>query len=577
MKPLPELTASTVGPDTGLDTGSAASRAAPASPGVTTNIAGTARLVRLALRRDRAKLPIWLLGTTVLLAVSLSATREQYPTEADRLDVLRSAADSPALLLMRTAPTGAGTGALAMFQVLTPLAVLAGFMSTLAVVRHTRQNEETGRAEMIGATAVGRYAGLAAALGVAAGANLVLTALVALTLAGFGEPAAGSVAAGAAVGVTGLAFAAIAAVTAQVAQSARTANGIAATAIGAAFVVRGLGDALGRVGPSGYTVTSAWPSWLSPIGWATQVHPFAGDRWWVLAAPLMLTCAGVMTAFVLTAHRDVGMGMIAARPGPVRAAARLLSPLGLAWRLQRGTLLGRAAAVTVLGAGVGSLGGTVEDALADNEGAADTITSLSGGGGGDLIETFFAAMMALIGAMTAAFVIQVLLRPRTEETTGRAEVVLATATGRLRWFGGHLVIASAGAAGLLGLAGVSMGTVSGLVEGGLGGKITEQVAAAFGWLPPALVIGGLAVAVFGFAPRLTASLAWAGFTASLVLGQLGDLLNLPRTVRDLSPFSHVPALPATEATATPLVVLAAVAVALGTTGTILLRRRDVQA
>ncbi len=106
MKPLPELTASTVGPDTG----SAAGRAAPASPGVTTNIAGTARLVRLALRRDRAKLPIWLLGTTVLLAVSLSATREQYPTEADRLDVLRSAADSPALLLMRTAPTGAGTG-----------------------------------------------------------------------------------------------------------------------------------------------------------------------------------------------------------------------------------------------------------------------------------------------------------------------------------------------------------------------------------------------------------------------------------------------------------------------------------
>ncbi len=183
---------------------------------------------------------------------------------------------------------------------------------------------------MIGATAVGRYAGLAAALGVAAGANLVLTALVALTLAGFGEPAAGSVAAGAAVGVTGLAFAAIAAVTAQVAQSARTANGIAATAIGAAFVVRGLGDALGRVGPSGYTVTSAWPSWLSPIGWATRVHPFAGDRWWVLAAPLMLTCAGVMTAFVLTAHRDVGMGMIAARPGPVRAAARLLSPLA-AW------------------------------------------------------------------------------------------------------------------------------------------------------------------------------------------------------------------------------------------------------
>ena len=36
------------------------------------------------------------------------------------------------------------------------LAILAAVMSALTVVRHTRQNEETGRAELLGAGVVGR-------------------------------------------------------------------------------------------------------------------------------------------------------------------------------------------------------------------------------------------------------------------------------------------------------------------------------------------------------------------------------------------------------------------------------------
>ena len=41
-------------------------------------------------------------------------------------------------------------------------------MSILLVVRHTRADEETGRAELVGAGVVGRHAPLAAALVVAA-------------------------------------------------------------------------------------------------------------------------------------------------------------------------------------------------------------------------------------------------------------------------------------------------------------------------------------------------------------------------------------------------------------------------
>jgi ABC-2 type transport system permease protein len=537
-------------------------------------LTGTARLTRLAVRRDRVQLPIWILSTTLLAAISFSATNEQYPTEADRIMVLRTAVQTPALLMLRAAPTGASTGEMAMFQLMAFLAVLAGFMSTLAVVRHTRQNEETGRSEMIGATVVGRQASLTAALIVVVAANAVLAALIALVLAGNGEPVAGSVAAGLAVGAAGVAFAAFAAVAAQVAGSARGANGIAAALIGAAYLLRGLGDAFGEILPNGYAMTSAWPSWLSPIGWAMQVHPFAGERWWVLVLPLALFIGAVGLAFALTARRDVGMGLLAARPGPTRAEPGLLSPLGLAWRLQRGTLLGWTIAIAVTGVAVGSIGGAVEEGLGQNEGATKTINNLAGGGGGALIDSFFAAMMAIVGALVAGYLVQALLRLRAEESGGRAETVLATATSRLRWLGSHLTVAVAGAVILLGLAGASMGLVYGLSVGNVGGELAELTGAAFVQLPSALILAGFAVAVFGLVPRLTVGLAWLGFTLCLVLGQLGALLNLPKAVRDISPFSHVPALPAAEATATPLVVLSAVALALGAAGLMLFRRRN---
>lgn len=538
---------------------------------------GTARLTRLALRRDRVQLPIWILSTTLLAAVSISASTEQYPAEADRITVLRTAVETPALLMLRAAPTGASTGEMVVFSILPFLAVLAGFMSTLAVVRHTRQNEETGRSEMIGAMVVGRHASLTAALIVTVVANAVLAALVALVFAGNGEPAAGSVAASLAVGAAGVAFAAIAAVAGQITESSRGANGIAAAAIGAAYLVRGLGDAFGEVLPNGYTMTSAWPSWLSPIGWVMRVRPFAGEQWWVLALPLALFVAGVGLAFALTVRRDVGMGLIAARPGPTRADPGLLSPLGLAWRLQRGTLLGWAIAIAVFGVAIGSLGNAVEKGLGENAGATRTITNLGGGGGAALIDTFFAAMMAIIGASVAGYLVQALLRLRAEESGGRAEAVLATATSRLRWLGSHLVVAVAGAAVLLGLAGVSVGLVYGLSVGNIGGELAELTGAAFVQLPSVLILAGFAVAVFGLVPRLAVGLAWLGFTLCLVLGQFGALLNLPERVRDVSPFSHVPALPAAQATATPLVILSAVALALGAAGLVLFRRRNLAA
>ncbi|MER7888691.1 anibiotic ABC transporter [Micromonospora sp. NPDC094482] len=534
---------------------------------------GTTRLARLALRRDRVQLPVWILSTAALGAFASSAIDTQYPTEADRLAVLRVAVDTPGLLMFRAAPTGTSDGQMTVFGILAFLALMAGFMSTLAVVRHTRQNEETGRAEMIGATAVGRHASLTAALIVVVGANVALATLIGLTFAGNGEPVAGSFAAGAGVGAAGIAFAAIAAVVAQLTQGARAANGIAAAAVGTGYLIRGLADAFGEVRPDGYTMSSAWPSWLSPIGWTMQIRPFAGDRWWVLALPLALL--GIMTtaAFALTARRDVGMGLLPDRPGPARASTALLSPLGLAWRLQRGTVLGWAVTIAAFGLLVGSIANAVKDQLAANENVAGRLDDLAGGGGHEVMDAFFAAMMATIGVLVAGFLVQALLRARAEEASGRAEAVLATATGRLTWLGSHVVIATAGAVGMLGLAAASIGLVYGASVDDLGGQTGHLAGTAYLQLPAVLTLAGLAVALFGLVPRISVGLTWFGFALTFVLGPYGSLFGVPEAVREISPFSHIPAAPA-DATAAPIVVMSAVALALGGAGLILFRRRN---
>ncbi len=67
------------------------------------------------------------------------------------------------------------------------------------------------------------------------------------------------------------------------------------------------------------------------------------------------------------------------------------------------------------------------------------------GGQSGLTDTFLAAMVGIMGLVAALYIVASVLRLNGEETSGRAEPVLANAVGRLRWAGGHLVIAFGGA------------------------------------------------------------------------------------------------------------------------------------
>jgi ABC-2 type transport system permease protein len=79
--------------------------------------------------------------------------------------------------------------------------------------------------------------------------------------------------------------------------------------------------------------------------------------------------------------------------------------------------------------------------------------------------SFMAMFMALIVGIFAILAAQAL---RAEETSGRAEPVLATPVSRRAWLGSHLAISATTMIGLLAVAGAATGLGAALVSGEYG-------------------------------------------------------------------------------------------------------------
>jgi ABC-2 type transport system permease protein len=218
-------------------------------------------------------------------------------------------------------------------------------------------------------------------------------------------PATGSLLAGAALAGVGLTFAGVAAVAAQVSETARGANSIGIVAVATAFMLRAIGDATGRVAASGVEVVSSWPSWLSPIGWGQQVRAFGDDRAALLLLFVATTGLLIVGAFSLRTRRDVGAGVLPTRPGPPVAAGRtLLHPVGFAFRLHRGALIGWAVGLAVVAAALGGVAHEVEELIATSEELAALFAGT--GDSGMLVDLYIAFALAILALTATAFLIQ---------------------------------------------------------------------------------------------------------------------------------------------------------------------------
>jgi ABC-2 type transport system permease protein len=535
------------------------------------SLAGTLRLTRLALRRDRVTVPVWIAGLTAFLA----ATSAMFVnTLATREDIVQEAAlpTESVGLRMLGLTSGPSVGGAVMVRDHVLLSVLAALMSVLVVVRHTRQSEELGRADVVGATVVGRSADLAAALLVAAGANLVLAVALAGAMVANGLPLAGAFAAGSSIAGVGLVFAGVAAVAAQLVSTARAAIGLSSAVLAAAFVLSGVGNMLGTADTVALRVESDWPAWLSPIGWAQQTRPFGGDHVELLGLFLLAFAVLAAGAHWLVGRRDVGAGVWPPRRGPAYAGRTLPSSTGLRLRLQRGALAGWAVGAL----GFGLIFGAMTEQIQHVEGKSLAYYDRFGGHE-HLTQAWHASMASMTAMFIAVYLVQMVLRIHADEVDGTLESLLGSGVTRARWIAGHLANGVGGVVLLLALYGVGTGVAAGLAVGDTATQVADVLSACLAQLPAILLIGAVALAAVCLAPRSCGPIAWAAVIFALVAGPIfGPPLRLPRPVLDLSPFTHVPAVPAASLDAVPLLALAALCLVLTGAALAAIRRRDLR-
>lgn len=523
-------------------------------------------------RRDWVQLTLWILGTALLAYASYAGVEGSYGDQTSRASLVMTVLANPVIMLFRGLPSGIADGAFILFLILPFLAMMAAFMSTFLAVRHTRADEESGRAELLAASGAGRVAPIWATILHGLAANLILGVLTAVTFLAVGLPASGSWVSGLATAAVGVCFLGIGLICAQVMPTSRGANSLTVWLVMATYLLAGIGNALGSPDYTALRVESSWVTWLSPFGWAENSRPFADNAVWPLVLCLSFGLALSAVGVWMQSTRDLGASLLPQRRGRDAARPSLRTPTALAWRLNRGAIIGWGIGGLLTGLMATSLASVLQDAASQNstvQQLLQTMTSQS-----DMAQAAVAVFFTMLGILGSAAAVQVVTRARQEEARGTAELVLTAPVDRVRWLAGYLVVA------LLAIVGITALAVAG-AAGGLAitthsdwSLMRNVLVVGAGQLLASTVFLALVSAVFVVAPRLTIPLGWLAVLTGAVLGLWGPLFGFPSWLIDIAPIASAPTMTGDTVDLKGGVWLLLVALAAACSALTLMRRRE---
>ncbi len=491
-------------------------------------LAGAPPLLRVALREELPRTVPWALLLSVLSASSVAAYTLVLDDAESRQRLAFTVAANPALNLVFGVPRDLfTTDGFNAWRAGSLGALLVGLLAITVVVRHTRAEEDSGRAELVAAGVVGRGTALFVAGVVAVVVSVLASTLAAVVTVAVGGGVGPTVLICAGFASSGAFFAGVAAVAVQVGSDSRSATVVATSVLGVLYLARGYVDAAEVGGPG---------SWLTPFGWVARTHPATGDEWWPLLPLWVAGLALGAVGAVLQTRRDHGRGLVPGRPG--RARGRWVRTLpGFVVRQMRSSVVAWWIGLATVGAVMGTLATTVGPEIADNPLVARILAA------GLLDESsltaeFVLTLLKVNSLLAAAAGAQVLTGLHADEVAGRLDPLLAAPVTRPRLFGWYVLAAHvASGVGLL-LAAVLIGQAGARSSENplVPGDVLEQGVLALGavWL-----VLAVSVATVGAFPRVR-SLGWVAIALTFVLTILGPMLELPDRVLAASPLWHVP-------------------------------------
>ncbi|HUV49122.1 MAG TPA: hypothetical protein VMX11_09095 [Actinomycetes bacterium] len=521
-----------------------------------------AAVLRLFTRLTRRGIVLLAVGVVAYVLVEAISFVQTYPDEASRMR-LSEFGDQPAVRMLQGIPHAVETvGGFVVWDGGWFLQAIIGVWAILTTSRLLRGEEDSGRAEFPLAGPVSGLQVTASALLTVTAGCLVAGLAVFVTIVVPSEDVLGATLFALGVAGFGIVMASATAVASQVVGVRRQAAAIGAAFLGIAFVLRMVANSSdGR----------SWVSWLSVFGWMDRLRPFGDNNVGVLGVYLVVAGALLAGAFALRARRDLGAAVLV-RDGDIRSRPLLLkSPIRFAWRLTWGTLVGWGVGVAAYSFIIGSLVKAMGEVLADDP-AYEQYLELLGMTKEDISLGMVAVMAVVSGLIISLYAAWRIGAVRNEEDAERAEHLLTRPLTRGRWLGGHLVLAVISAVLLVLLAGTA--TWVGAAVTGAEVSLLDTIDAGANLLPVILLFGGLAVAMFGLAPRLTIGVPVGAVVVAYVLSFVGPALDLPGWVVGISPFYHVALVPVNDFALTQGLVMVGLALAATAVGWVAFNRRD---
>ena len=504
-----------------------------------------------------------------LAIVSSEISYVKIYTNAGQREALAAAYGSNKAMsaLFGPAPQLQTVGGFTVFKISMTLMVLGAVWGLLTSTRLLRGEEDTGRWDLFLAGLTTRRRATALAIGgLGVGAvTLWMTAAVITVLSGRSSniriAVASSLYFALAMVATAAMFLAVGTVTSQLAATRRQAASIGAALLGVSYALRLIADA--GIGLHGLI-------WTSPLGWVEELQPLTSPQPLAFLPIVGFSALLAIGAVTLAGRRDVGESIVPDRAHAPAHLRLLFGPTGLAIRMQRASVIGWWVSTSLSALLFGLIAKSAGTTLSGSSKEVFSKLGAAGSGTPAVLGACFLILAVLVAFLAAGQV----TAARAEESEGRLDHILIQPVTRTSWLGGRLL------AGLLFLlvsaVAAALFTWLGATSQHAGVTLLTLLGAGINLVPPAIVVAGFGVLVFGLRPRLT-SIAVYGFLGwSLLIVVVGGIGAINHWVLDTSVFHHMAAAPAVSSNWQANGIMTAVGVGCVLVGGIAFNRRDIQ-
>jgi ABC-2 type transport system permease protein len=161
---------------------------------------------------------------------------------------------------------------------------------------------------------------------------------------------------------------------------------------------------------------------------------------------------------------------------------------------------------------------------------------------------------------------------RAEESSLRADILLALPVSRLRYYVSHLIFAFAGTGVIMAVMGLTLG-IGAAAATGDSGEFTRLLIETIVKIPAVWVIAGIAAFLFGLIPRGMTGISFTMLGIFILLEFFYEQGAVSHAIFSISPFAQV--YPTNPITALPIIGLLLVSFLLVVLGELAYQKRDI--